>query len=46
MNFIEEKTALDDQQHASGNVDGKVVVNIALATSQSSLYRYCINLSM
>ena len=44
--FIEEKAALDDWRHASGSVDSKVAINIALATSQSNLYKYCINLSM
>ena len=37
-NFIKEKTALDDWQHASGSVDGDVAINIAFATSQSSLH--------
>ena len=36
--FIEEKTTIDDRQHC-GEVDGQVVVNIALATSQANMYR-------
>ena len=36
--FIEEKTAIDDRQHG-GEVDGQVVVNITLATSQANMYR-------
>ena len=32
--FIEDKMALDDLRHASGNTDGKVVVNIALVLLQ------------
>ena len=39
--FIEEKTAIDDRWHG-GEVDGQMVVNIALATSQANMYKWDI----
>ena len=36
--FTEEKTAMDDRRHG-GEVDGQVVVNIALATSPANMHR-------
>ena len=36
--FTEEKTAIDDHRHG-GEVDGQMVVNIALATSQANMYK-------
>ena len=43
--FIEEKTAIDDHWHG-GEVDGQMVVNIALATSQANMYKAAQNLCL
>ena len=37
--FIEDKTTLDDRWHA-GEVQGEMVVNIALAKSQAHICRW------
>ena len=39
-NFIDEITAADDSRN-SNEVDGRAVVNMAIATSYASIYRNC-----
>ena len=36
--FIEGKPPIDDRRHG-GEIDGQVVLNITLATSQANMYR-------